>query len=857
MLSVMISFVSAMGGNVVNSYDPAIVKEWLNSYPYLYKGFTVNKGQIATMDGKVAKDVIFYSRNGNMSIFITENGLSYVIYDVEKKEVSKDNKELSLPINEEPENSILHYARIDYELIGSKIKKENIIYQDELPGYENFYLAHCPDGILFVKSYRKVIIKDIYPGINWIFRYDDNGNFHHEFELKNPQLISQIKLKVKYADIELADNGKSIILSTPIGKIKDGNLIGYQGNNIVEVSYRLIDNNLIAFDVKSFDKNKSLLIDPHALIWSTYYGGSGGDMGGIIVGEGGSAVGYDIRPSNLTIDVSGNLFVLGSSFSIDFPTYNPGGNTYYQGTCASCSTYSDIFILKFTNSGVRLWATYYGGNDYDHVYSITTDANGNIFVTGNTWSTDFPTYNPGGGAYYDNTNDNGDAFILKFTNSGVRLWATYYGGSSWDDGYSITTDANGNVFVTGYTLSTDFPTQNPGGAYFQGSNAGGFDAFILKFTNSGLLLWATYYGGSGGDVAFSSITDMNGNLFVVGQTFSSNFPTYNPGGGAYFDNTCGTDGNCNPDAQNLKYRDAFILKFNNSGALLWATYFGGSLEDVARSVKVDINGNIYIIGTTNSTDFPTQNPGGGAYFQGSNAGGFDAFILKFTNLGSLLWATYYGGSGSDNALAPNTANSFVATDNTGNVYFSGITNSNDFPTQYLSGAYNQSNNAGYYDAFILKFSSSGQRLWATYYGGNSLEYVCAISVDASRNIFITGYTSSTNLPTQNPGGGAYYQGTCNGCINYPDAFISKFDSSASVSLSEILIYTKSKLALNLFNLSTPIIIKLYSLDGKLVYSNTFKTDNIEINLKSLKSGIYILKAYSKDNKQLTYKFIKN
>ncbi|MEO0151896.1 MAG: hypothetical protein ABIL52_07900, partial [candidate division WOR-3 bacterium] len=178
----MISFVSAMGGNVVNSYDPAIVKEWLNSYPYLYKGFTPNKGQLATMDGKIAENVIFYSRNGNMGIFITENGLSYVIYGIEKEEAKKD-KEILPHIEERLENFILHYARIDYELIGGKIKKENIIYQDELPGYENFYLAHCPDGILFVKSYRKVIIKDIYPGINWIFRYDDNGNFHHEFEI--------------------------------------------------------------------------------------------------------------------------------------------------------------------------------------------------------------------------------------------------------------------------------------------------------------------------------------------------------------------------------------------------------------------------------------------------------------------------------------------------------------------------------------------------------------------------------------------------------------------------------------------------------------------------------------------------
>ncbi|MEO0153641.1 MAG: SBBP repeat-containing protein [candidate division WOR-3 bacterium] len=564
----MISFVSAMGGNVVNSYDPAIVKDWLNSYPYLYKGFTPNKGQLATIDGKIAENVVFYSRNGNMGIFITENGMSYVIYDIEKKEVSKDNKEPSLPINKEPENSILHYSRIDYELIGGKIKKENIIYQDELPGYENFYLAHCPDGILFVKSYRKVIIKDIYPGIDWIFRYDDNGNFHHEFEIKNPQLISQIKLRVKYADIELTDNSKSIILSTPIGKIKDGNLIGYQGNNIVEVSYRLKENNLLTFEAIDYDKNKSLLIDPYALVWGTYYGGS-----------------------------------------------------------------------------------------------------------------------------------NGECFYL---------------------GCSITTDANANVFVAGATVSTNFPTQPSGSAYYQSSNAGPADAFILKFNNLGVLLWATYYGGNRYDHASSITTDAIGNVFVTGRTYSPIFPTYD--NGTYYDSTCGTDGNCNYDG--TLHSDVFILRFDNSGVRQWATYYGGSNDDKGRSIITDTSGNVFVIGWTLSPDFPTQDYGGGAYYDST--------------------------CGTD-----------------GNCNFDG--------TNYYS------------DAFISEFSGASSPIYE-----NTSHY-----------------------------------------------------------------YYKDKLTLNLKSVSSPITIKIYSLDGKLIYSNIFKTNNIEINLKGLKAGIYILKAYSKNNKQLTYKFVKS
>ncbi|MEO0171839.1 MAG: SBBP repeat-containing protein [candidate division WOR-3 bacterium] len=832
MLNFLINFDLGEGVQI-KSYDPSIIKEWLNSYPYLYKGFTPNKGQLATMDGNIAENVIFYSKNGNMGIFITENGMSYVIYDVEKREAKKD-KDLLPHIKENPENSILHYARIDYELIGGKIKKENIIYQDELPGYENFYLAHCPDGILFVKSYRKVIIKDIYPGINWIFRYDDNGNFHHEFEIKNPQLISRIKLRVKYADIELTDNSKSIILSTPIGKIKDGSLRGYQGNSIVDVSYKLIDNNLIVFDVKSFDKDKLLLIDPHALIWSTYYGGSSGEEG------------YSI-----TTDINGNVFVTGLTGSTDFPTQDAGGGAYFQGYAGN-----DIFILKFNNLGVRLWATYYGGSSDDISSSIIADIQGNIFITGYTISNDFPVYDPQNGAYFDGNCEGcpfsfSDIFILKFTNSGVRLWATYYGGVNFDYGYSISVDGQGNIFLTGATNSTGFPTYNPGGnTYFQGSNAGLSDAFILKFNNSGARLWATYYGGSGNDRGLSIRIDLQGNVFVTGNTWSSDFPIFNPQNGAYFDNTCGTDGNCNYNG-NVYFSDIFILKFDNSGVRLWATYYGGSKHDQGHFITTDAQGNLFLTGKTNSPDFPTYDPQNGAYYQGTCAGGCtnsDAYILKFNNLGILQWATYYGGSAEECYNLPCS----IVADAQNNIFMTGLTLSSDFPIQNPNdGSYYQGSNAGGSDAFILKFNNVGARIWATYYGGNDADGAYSITVDPNNNIFLTGTTASTNFPTYDPGNNAYYQSSNMGT----DAFISKLGNSSSI-LEKTTYYYKNKISFNLFNFSCPITISIYSLDGNLIYSDVFKTNNIEINLKSLKSGIYILKAYSSNNKQLTYKLIK-
>jgi predicted SpoU family rRNA methylase len=789
----------------ISSYDFSVVKEWTKVNEKLYYGFSLNRGQIN-------KEALIYSKGPGFNVYITERGLSFLMFSFEE-----ENSEIS-KIDNKPIKENIKVWRIDYDLIGGNIKKENIVFENEIPNYyENYYTQYAPDGILFVKLYKKAIIKEVYPGIDWILRYDENGNFHHEFEASPNSNIAQIKIKVKNAQIELTDEGKSVLLKTPIGIIKDGNLIAYEGKKEISAKYTIKDN-LLSFEIKDYEGKEKLLIDPHALVWGTYYGGNNEDVA-----------------SSISTDANGNVFVVGWTKSTDFPTYDPGGGAYYDSTCGGCY---DAFILKFNNSGVRLWATYYGGSYEDRALSISTDTNGNVFVVGYTWSTNFPTYNPGGGAYYQPNNvGSPDAFILKFNNSGIRLWATYYGGNYWDIATSISTDANGNVFVVGRTNSTNFPTLNPGGgAYYQGTCGGCFnydDAFILKFNNNGVRLWATYYGGSNDDKAYSISTDANGNVFVVGLTVSTNFPTYNPGGGAYYQGTY---------AGSI---DAFILKFNNSGVRLWATYYGGSSVDSATSISTDANGNVFVVGETPSTNFPTYDPGGGAYYQGT-CGGCpnydDAFILKFNNSGVRLWATYYGGSDYDLATS-------ISTDANGNVFVVGWTKSTNFPTQDPGGgAYYQPNNAGSWDAFILKFTNSGVRLWATYYGGNLSDVATSISTDANGNVFVVGWTFSTNFPTYDPGGGAYYQPACGGCYSYSDAFISKF-ADASTSIPESFISSikiKNNNVVIKLNENINGEFKVFTILGREIIRG--RINNNEISFKVPSSGIYILKVNNKNVK---------
>ncbi|MBI2270608.1 MAG: SBBP repeat-containing protein [Bacteroidetes bacterium] len=729
--------------------------------------FVENKGQMTDMANNPVPFVLFKIEAPGLDMYITEKGLTYVFLKLEEDEAEKegltqtDSREGAKGIPAYKDEKIkVEWERIDMVLKGAAIKKKNIIKENASTDFKQYFLAHCPDGITDVHTFQQITIKDIYPGIDWVLYNSNIKGFKYDFVVhpgakpRDIELVYSSRKKLKITDdgnIEIQTKHGKLTEQAPESFLSNGSSLSFEEGRgeMIESKFKLLSTELniyggyditIDFDFPHISQlpagqaglTSDLIIDPQ-LIWATFYGGNSID-----------------GPMSIETDNNGNVFVVGYTSSTDLPTQNPGGLSYFQGTGGATGA---AFILKFNNTGLLLWSTFYAGTGGDGAWSVATDPSGNVFVAGITGSNDLPTQNPGAGAYFQGAYAGGqDGFILKFNNTGVRLFATYYGGSGFDYFESIATDASGNVFLAGITSSNNLPTQNPGaGAYFQGANAGGLDAFILKFNNAGVCLWATYYGGSGDEMTHYTATDAGSNVFITGWTASGNFPTQNPGAGAYFNGT------------NAGGDDVFILKFNNSGVCIWATYYGGSSADWAHSITTDTGGNVFVAGWTSSNNLPTQNPAGGTYFQATKAGGFDVFILKFTNAGVRLWATYYGGSSDESFSSADN----LDVDNCGNVYLGFETYSSNIPIQSSCdvGYFDNSYNGGNGDQFIALFSNSGILRWATYLGGDGGDFRTPIVVDVNNNLFVSGEwinaITDASYPLSTPGGGTYYDGTFN------------------------------------------------------------------------------------------------
>jgi Ca2+-binding RTX toxin-like protein len=627
--------------------------------------------------------------------------------------------------------------RVRMNILGASRSADSHAFET-LPGKVNYFIGNDPSRWRSgVSTFARVSYTGVLPGIDVTYRGTNAGTLEYDFVVAPGADPGDIRIGFSGAR-DLALRRGALVITTANGAITQGAPILYQtlsGERVpVEGRFSLADGE-VGFEVAGYDPSHSLVIDP-TLVYSTYLGGTGDDIG------------YGIA-----VDGSGSAYVTGSTTSMaspgapnstDFPTLNA-----YQGSKAGLT---DAFVTKLHPSGTSLlYSTYLGGSGDDFGYSIALDGTNSAYVTGSTSSTDFPTHVP-----YQPANAGGqDAFVAKLDASGSSLsYSTYLGGPGNDEGSGIAVDPASSAYVTGSTASTPFPT---GPVAYQATTAGLTDAFVTKLHTSGQsLVYSTYLGGSGTDVGRAVALDGANSAYVTGFTTSPDFPTHNP-----------------YQAAKAGGQDVFVTKLAVSGAsLLYSTFLGGSGNaagpgnDVGHGIAVDGSNSAYVTGSTTSPDFPTHNP-----YQAAHAGGQDGFVTKLDVPGSsLLYSTFLGGSDADIGRS-------ITVDGNALASATGWTLSSNFPTH--NPLVGHGTNAGAQDAFVTELALSGSTLgYSTYLGGQSDDVGHGIAIDTS-GVYVAGATASANFPVQVP-----YQAS-NPVPGLYDAFITKLGVAPSPSPSPL------------------------------------------------------------------------
>jgi hypothetical protein len=399
-----------------------------------------------------------------------------------------------------------------------------------------------------------------------------------------------------------------------------------------------------------------------------------------------------------------------------------------------------------TGAADLIYGTFLGGSSDDFSQDIAVDGSGNAYVTGYTFSSNFPTT---AGAFDTTLGNTLDVFVTKLNTTGAALiYSTFLGGGNSEYGYGIAVDGSGNAYVTGYTSSSNFPKTT--GA-FDTTFGGGTDVFVTKVNATGTALgYSTFLGGNGSDTGYDIAVESNGRAYVTGNA-SSNFPTT---AGAFDTTLGGSD-------------DVFVAKISIPGStLFYSTFLGAGNHDLGYGVAVDGSGYAYVTGQTYSTNFPKT---AGA-FDTTFGGPFEGFVTKVNTAGTALsYSTFLGGSAYDTGYD-------IAVDSSGYAYVTGATNSSDFPT--TAGAFDVSlggSGGVVYDTFVTKVNTTGTALsYSTFLGGSNDESGRGIAVDSSSSAYVTGYTQSSNFPTT---AGAF--DTSYGGIAGNDAFITKVNTTGT------------------------------------------------------------------------------
>lgn len=652
--------------------------------------FIENKGQ---WDSKA----LYLSQSKNMDLWLTKNSIVYDLYGQTRGQKQTGDV-------------------IEMRFVGSNEPKITALVKQDF--YHNYFTSKNGElvKVTNVGIYNEVTLENIYDKVSARY-YRADGKTRYDIILQSGANPSKIKLAFEgKKSISLFNDGLKIYSKNAV--LSQAGLFAYQrinGENVkVLCRFKQNSDGSIGFNLGNYDNKLPLVIDP--LLSSTFLGGSDDDIAYSVANDG-----------------QYNSYMCGSTISPSFPTTSGS----YDVT--KDKNY-DVFITKFSTVNQKIvYSTFVGGNSSENGYGIIVDNNGDAFVTGSTTSSNFPVTT---NAYDKNQNGGIDAFAFKLSPTGSDLiYSTFVGGIKDDEATCIAIDKSNAVYIVGKTNSDDFPTYM---GYDNSYNGGVEDGFVTKINPSGSsIVYSSYLGGSDRDIA-QNIKVINNEAVVSGSTYSKNFPTSNGafdvthngysdafitrlnssgnninystfiGGDGYDESKgllvdekgyaylCGKTTSTNfpvtAGALDKIYNggdDAFIARINsNASALVYATYFGGSSDEIATGLNFDNNGNIYFIGQTKSADLPITSDA----FRGEYSGGYDGFIAKIDSNGSdLKYSTFYGGTKDEYLTA-------ILTDACGVPTIVGYTNSDNFPT--TKNSFDDSYN-GEFDAFIsnLHFGS--------------------------------------------------------------------------------------------------------------------------------------------------------
>jgi len=698
--------------------------------------------------GRLDPQVLYYGTSSAVDVFFTENS---VVFDIKDPASLAEMREAMA----DPDNALPLPSRrgqsLHLNFPGANPGVQLIADQENSARHSFFFGNDSRNWISDQSSFRTLTYSNLWNGVDLVFTLDQ-GQLTYEI-IGN---TSAANLQWDGADrVRTTASGTEII--TAYGTIIDN------GSSISRPVQNNEDN--LIFSTRGAG----------ALLWSTMIGGTGDEEG-----------------ATLAITSNGDVIVAGETTSPDFPG-TPGA---YE---EDHFNYLDIFVSRFSNEGGTLvWSTYIGTSNYDYVNGICLDASDNPIIAGRSASSSYPTT---AGAYDETYNGgSGDATVTKLSSDGSTLmFSTFVGGSEVDSFFDIIPDASGNLVCVGYTASSNYPVT---GGVYQTTFAGPpYDFTVSILSADGSTLNAgTYVGGTDRDACRGVAIDSNGDIFLSGFSFSSDFPV-----------TAGT-------FQTVKATidDAALVKISaDLTTVHWATFIGGNGSERALCIDLDDSGDPVIAGFTYSTDFPTTT----GTLQENYISGMEGFITKFNNAdGTRDWSTYLGGAHVDEIVS-------LVMDASDNPVVTGWTTSGNFPVNNLG--YDESHNGGE-DIFVTRLSPDGANLlWGTYLGDSNDDRGMEVIMDADDNPVVTGLTEGPSFPVSV---WAYDQ-THNGG---DDAILARFDTgdanlSISVANDQIGCGTNTTVAFS-YNPDQPHTPPLrgYSVRIQAPLGLTFETTDINV-----------------------------